>query len=265
MLMPIPLLLMVGSISLIDARKADRFGKGADNREEFRKLSSDEVRSAIHLSEGALLDRDGCLKRSMCVLGMIHPDETPRMSIAAGAGHLMNVLHKLIDMAEITGIPEDLTNTRQVVASHDLGKSFGDRSLCETLFPCHKGAIELARGAVAVRSNREGDAIAPAPTGDSSDMIELPPQPPKEVLKPEDAPKLASCSVSESICPGIGVGCDVCGIISPETCKDTCFYSGIYCVVGDVVCDHFAPQEGETTEGGNEESTTSSTPRDGTE
>merc|ERR1711974_94088 len=100
--------------------------------------------------------------------------------------------------------------------------------------------------------------------GDSRSMLELPSAPEGSPLKPEDAPKLASCSVSESICPGIEVGCDVCGIISPGACKDTCFYSGIYCGVGDVVCEHFAPKEGETTEGGKEESTTSSTPGDGT-
>ena len=75
------------------------------------------IQSAVEVTEGALMDRDGCLRRAMCVMGTIPEEEMPRMSIASGADNFLHILHRMITVAGMTGFEkEDLPNIRQIIA-----------------------------------------------------------------------------------------------------------------------------------------------------
>ena len=85
-----------------------------------RSLEDDptiRIQSAVEVTEGALMDKDGCLRRAMCVMGTIPEEEMPRMSIASGADNFLHILHRMITVAGMTGFEkEDLPNIRQIIA-----------------------------------------------------------------------------------------------------------------------------------------------------
>ena len=79
------------------------------------------IQSAVRVSEVALSDKDGCLRRSMCVLGAIsstHEDgNLPKMSIASGGQNFLHIVQRMISVAGMTGLTkEELPNLRQVIA-----------------------------------------------------------------------------------------------------------------------------------------------------
>ena len=75
------------------------------------------IQSALKVSEVALRDKDGCLRRAMCVMGTIPEEELPKMSIAAGAENFLHILQRMIAVAGMTGLTkEDLPNMRQILA-----------------------------------------------------------------------------------------------------------------------------------------------------
>ena len=81
------------------------------------------IQSAVRVSEVALSDKDGCLRRSMCVLGAISStrenDNLPKMSIANGAQNFLHIVERMIAVAGMTGLTKDqLPNSRQVIARY---------------------------------------------------------------------------------------------------------------------------------------------------
>ena len=81
------------------------------------------IQSAVRVSEVALSDKDGCLRRSMCVLGAISStrenDNLPKMSIANGAQNFLHIVERMIAVAGMTGLTKDqLPNLRQVIARY---------------------------------------------------------------------------------------------------------------------------------------------------
>jgi len=204
------------------------------------------VRSAVEVTEGALSDRDGCLRRAMCVMGTIPEDEMPRMSIGYGAENFLHILHRMVTVAGMTGFnKQDLPNMRQIIASNAVGKSAGDLSLCESLFPCRVAVEEFARGAVAVRTEN----VPLRPNRGLFDHLFAPAiavqrRHAAQARTIKDAQAVTSCSVSGSMCPGIIIGCSLCGMFSPGTCGDTCIVAGIYCGATGYACQ-FEPKPAE--------------------
>jgi len=169
------------------------------------------IASAVKVTEGALSDKEGCLKRAVCVMGTVPDDEMPRGSIAAGAVNFLHILQRMVTVAGMTGLTkEDLPNMRQLLASNAVGKSAGDLSLCESLFPCGVGVRHLLQEALHVAGEEEVEEAA--------------------------AGKMTSCDVSGSLCPGIVVGCSVCAMFSPGVCDDTCLIAGLYCGTTGYAC-----------------------------
>ena len=80
-----------------------------------------QIQSAVRVSEVALGDNDGCLRRAMCVLGAISSSKAdgalPKKSIANGAQNFLHIVHRMIGVASAIGLTMDeLPNLRQVVA-----------------------------------------------------------------------------------------------------------------------------------------------------
>ena len=81
------------------------------------------IQSAVRVSEVALADNDGCLRRSMCVLGAItssrEDGNLPKMSIANGARNFLHIIERMIAVAGMTGLTKDeLPNLRQLIARY---------------------------------------------------------------------------------------------------------------------------------------------------
>ena len=79
------------------------------------------IQSAVRVSEVALSDKNGCLRRSICVLGAISSTSEngnlPKKSIANGAQNFLHIVERMIAVAGMTGLTKDeLPNLRQVVA-----------------------------------------------------------------------------------------------------------------------------------------------------
>ena len=107
--------------------------------------------------------------------------------------------------------------------SNAVGKSAGDLSLCESLFPCGVGVRHLLQEAlhVAGGEKQEGEEDVEGAVG-----------------------KMTSCDVSGSLCPGIVVGCSVCAMFSPGVCDDTCLIAGLYCGTTGYACAIEANNQG---------------------
>ena len=49
------------------------------------------------------------------------------------------------------------------------------------------------------------------------------------------APK-ATCNAVGKLCPGVSIGCAMCGLFLPGTCGPQCIVAGIYCGVSAYAC-----------------------------
>lgn len=206
------------------------------------------IQSAVRVSEVALSDQDGCLRRSMCVLGAIsstrEDGHLPKMSIANGAQNFLHIVQRMIAVAGMTGLTKDeLPNLRQVIASNIVGKSAGDLRMCESLFPCHTSVEEIKDEALFVEmspnhSSRPGlFATLFAPT--MADTFKSS----TEVIQGR-----STCKITGALCPGITIGCAVCGIFAPGTCGDTCIVAGLYCGSSGYACQYQASKNSQNTE-----------------
>merc|ERR1712109_148934 len=153
------------------------------------------IQSAVRVSEVALADKDGCLRRSMCVLGAISSTREngnlPKISIANGAQNFLHIVERMIAVAGMTGLTKDqLPNLRQVIASNVVGKSSGDLRMCESLFPCETSVEEIRKEALF-------DATADYSIHKSTTDIRE---------------GRSTCKITGQLCPGITIGCALCGV-----------------------------------------------------
>ena len=86
-----------------------------------------------------------------------------------------------------------------IVYSHAAGVATKDISLCETLFPCSTNAADLD-----IPTHRRESR--------------------------------ATCKAVNAVCPGISIGCALCGGFLPGTCGDQCIIAGIYCGSSLIAC-----------------------------
>jgi len=202
------------------------------------------IQSAVRVSEVALSDKDGCLRRSMCVLGAIastrENGNLPKVSIANGAQNFLHIVERMIAVAGMTGLTkEQLPNLRQVIASNVVGKSSGDLRMCESLFPCQTSVEEIRNEALLATSspNQQNEfptsglfatLFAPTMTSDSFN-------PSSEIRQSR-----STCKISGALCPGITIGCALCGVFAPATCGDTCIIAGLYCGTSGYACQYEA-------------------------
>lgn len=44
------------------------------------------------------------------------------------------------------------------------------------------------------------------------------------------------CANVKAVCPGVSIGCALCGIFSPGTCSEVCIVGGLFCGTKAIQC-----------------------------
>ena len=140
------------------------------------------------------------------------------------------------------------------ICSNVVGKSSGDLRMCESLFPCDTSVEDIKNEALLVTTAPDSKAtglfatlFAPTMTTDTFN--------PSTELRESRS----TCKITGALCPGITIGCALCGVFAPGTCGDTCIIAGLYCGTSGYACQFEASQnsadEGtvDQEEGGDEE------------
>ena len=139
--------------------------------------------------------------------------------------------------------------------------------MCESLFPCQTSVEDIKNEALFVTTSSNNDAslhstslfstlFAPTLTTDRFNPSE------------ERREGRSTCKISGALCPGITIGCALCGVFAPGTCGDTCIIAGLYCGTSGYACQYEASLNEEDENGnedGNGEVTTVATPDETTE
>ena len=95
-----------------------------------------------------------------------------------------------------------------LLSSYQLGKSTKDENFCDSLFTCPTPSTELL-----------------SQVGKEASVEDF-----------EKAESRSNCIASKKLCPGISIGCSLCGLFSPGTCGDQCIVAGVYCGVSAFAC-----------------------------
>ena len=126
--------------------------------------------------------------------------------------------------------------------SNVVGKSSGDLRMCESLFPCPTSVEQIKREALLVTTSSKNHADSLSTGGLFSTLFAPtlttdPFQPSFELREGR-----STCKITGALCPGITIGCALCGVFAPATCGDTCIIAGLYCGTSGYACQFAASQ-----------------------
>ena len=93
-----------------------------------------------------------------------------------------------------------------------MGSSTKNGGLCDTLFSCPTKSLELL--------NQVGDELNENDFENNDNLKQ----------------GRSNCIALGKLCPGISIGCSLCGMFSPGTCGEQCIVAGIYCGVSAFAC-----------------------------
>ena len=109
--------------------------------------------------------------------------------------------------------------------------------MCESLFPCHTSVQDIGDEALMITSTPG------APNLSSGGFFATLFAPTRKVTALETKRQARStCKLSGALCPGIVIGCALCGVFAPGTCSDTCIVAGLYCGTSGYACQFEASQ-----------------------
>jgi len=149
-----------------------------------------------------------CFKTYMCYAGAVN-DETKHPTISALRQFVQILELMSLDIEENPDLHiKDYPYLHQLLGSYQVGKSTGDGELCDKLFAC------AAPSAAERRIQLLGPKAYP--------------------IAP--AQGRTSCGGVSAICPGVAIGCSVCGLYAPGLCGDQCIIAGLYCGTSAVAC-----------------------------
>ena len=126
--------------------------------------------------------------------------------------------------------------------SNVVGKSSGDLRMCESLFPCPTSVEQIKREALLVTTSSKNHADSLSTGGLFSTLFAPtlttdPFQPSFELREGR-----STCKITGALCPGITIGCALCGVFAPATCGDSCIIAGLYCGTSGYACQFAASQ-----------------------
>ena len=119
--------------------------------------------------------------------------------------------------------------------------------MCESLFPCPTSVEQIKREALLVTTSSINHADSLSTGGLFSTLFAPtltadPFQPSFELREGR-----STCKIAGTLCPGITIGCALCGVFAPATCGDTCIIAGLYCGTSGYACQ-FASSQTSTEE-----------------
>ena len=91
-----------------------------------------------------------------------------------------------------------------------MGESIKDPQLCDRLFACPTPVMEIL--------------------AQVKDVPET-----SDFAKNHREPR-GTCEAVTKLCPGVSIGCALCGLFIPGTCGDHCIVAGIYCGTSAFAC-----------------------------
>ena len=111
--------------------------------------------------------------------------------------------------------------------------------MCESLFPCQTSVEEIKKEALLVSTSPITDANFPS-TGLFSTLFA--PTMTTGIFNPsrQRVEGRSTCKITGALCPGITIGCALCGVFAPVTCGDTCIIAGLYCGTSGYACQYEA-------------------------
>ena len=114
--------------------------------------------------------------------------------------------------------------------------------MCESLFPCPTSVEQIKREALLVTTSSKNHADSLSTGGLFSTLFAPtlttdPFQPSFELREGR-----STCKIAGTLCPGITIGCALCGVFAPATCGDTCIIAGLYCGTSGYACQFAASQ-----------------------
>ena len=184
------------------------------NLPDMSVLQAIRINSAQMAENNLRNHKDDCFLRTMCAVGT-SDENIPEMTIGSGIQNFRSILDKVVKDIKVAGLnPETFPSINRALASHTLGRNTKDLSICDRIFPCASGksAKDLLDRAVSgvLRESR------------------------------------ATCQAAGSFCPGISIGCALCGMFSPGTCGNQCVIAGLYCGVSAYACKYEAESDMDT-------------------
>ena len=204
--------------SLANANPFEAFYRGEPSPIGYGTVfNTIKVQSAQLAESNLLAKEDGeCMRRALCAMGTTRDiTEWPRLSLGKGLEHLMGVLTDMV--GELQAVDENSKSNypkiHQAVASYQVGLEAKDPVLCDSLFSCPTPAMELLA------------EIKDKPAASDFEDTEI-----------AFSQSKVTCSAAGKLCPGISIGCALCGLFSPGTCGDQCIVAGAYCGVSGYAC-----------------------------
>ena len=110
--------------------------------------------------------------------------------------------------------------------------------MCESLFPCHTSVEEIRDEALMMQTPAI-DQDNPVKPGLFATLF-APTMTDTFHPSTESIQGRSTCKITGALCPGITIGCAVCGIFAPATCGDTCIIAGLYCGTSGYACQYEA-------------------------
>ena len=120
--------------------------------------------------------------------------------------------------------------------------------MCESLFHCPTSVEQIKREALLVTTSSKNHADSLSTGGLFSTLFAPtltadPFQPSLELREGR-----STCKIAGTLCPGITIGCALCGVFAPATCGDTSIIAGLYCGTSGYACQ-FTASQSSTEEG----------------
>ena len=127
--------------------------------------------------------------------------------------------------------------------------------MCESLFPCETSVEDIKKEALFDNTSPNNDAYQRPSSGLFSTLFA--PTVTTDIFNPSDETRegRSTCKITGALCPGIVIGCALCGVFAPGTCGDTCIIAGLYCGTSGYACQYEASLNEEEPEESSEPST----------
>lgn len=149
------------------------------------------------LAETSLSSRmNPCLLNRYCMVATTPEGRIPKDSIAAGLALSFEVINKVVENSAGRTLP----NLMRVKTAFELGRETRNGAMCERVFRCGK---EL-------NIPTEAEVMARAAVPD--------------------------CDALDGVCPGLNIGCGLCGGTLPGVCGPLCPLAALFCGSSGYFC-----------------------------
>jgi len=155
-----------------------------------------QQQSAIVADSALTQTMNRCMLNHFCAVGVNEMDG--EVSDRSIASALLETYNVINTVIESDSVSSELPNMRKIKSAFELGQASKKSALCDQVFACAKTDIDL-----------------PLPSVGRSEV---------------------DCSDLAQVCPGLAIGCNLCGMFIPGLCAATCPMAGLFCGGSGYLC-----------------------------